>query len=140
MTLYIETENNLPKNHPALEENLLQAFGKIPENWVPFERVEKPHLNVYEILESECPEYRYIDGVYKDVWSIRYMNEQEKSELQELVKTRWNSLPNIENFTAWIFDDSSCSYVPPIPEPTSGLYRWNGNINNWEEISVESEI
>jgi hypothetical protein len=136
MKLFIEIDNNNPKGHPAFEQNLIQAFGKIPENWVPFERLPLPQLDTYEILESEYSEYRYIDGVYKDVWNVRTMNEQEKSELQELVKTRWNSLPNIENFTAWIFDDSSCSYVPPIPEPTGGLYRWNGNINNWEEISV----
>jgi hypothetical protein len=30
MNLRIETENGQPKNHPALEGNILQAFGTIP--------------------------------------------------------------------------------------------------------------
>ena len=29
MKLYIEAENNQPKNHPAFEDNLIQAFGQI---------------------------------------------------------------------------------------------------------------
>jgi hypothetical protein len=33
MKLYIETENGWVKNHPAFENNLLEAFGSIPENW-----------------------------------------------------------------------------------------------------------
>ena len=30
MNLYIEIENGQAKNHPALESNLLEAFGSIP--------------------------------------------------------------------------------------------------------------
>ena len=57
MNLYIETENGQPKNHPAFEDNLIQAFGDIPEHWVPFERIERPQLGVYEVFDQEEPEF-----------------------------------------------------------------------------------
>jgi len=53
MKLYIETENGQVKNHPAFEDNLIQAFGQVPEHWVPFERVERPVLGQYEVMVSE---------------------------------------------------------------------------------------
>jgi hypothetical protein len=140
MKLYIETENNLPKNHPALEENLLQAFGVIPEHWVLFERIEKPILGIYEKFELDHPEYRLVDGIYKDVWLFRSLTDEEKTLKQQQAKDTWASLPNRENFTAWTFDETSCSYIPPIPMPETGIYKWNGEINNWEEIPAPTEI
>ena len=134
MKLYIEIENGQPKNHPALEENLLQAFNEIPVNWVPFERIERPSLGLYEAIVQDVPEYELIDGVYKDVWSIRPMTEAEKLNAQQNEKLRWDALPNRENFTAWMFDEVSCSYIPPIPKPDDGkLYRWDGQTSTWVE-------
>ena len=141
MKLYIETENNLPKNHPALEENLLQAFGEIPEHWIPFERIERPKLGVYEVFIDENPEYHLVDGIYKDVWLIRPMDDNEKSAKQQSIKDRWLLLPDRENFTAWVFDETTCSYTPPIPKPNDGkLYKWDGAVNNWVELVIPTEI
>ena len=86
MKLYIETENNLPKNHPALEENLLEAFGVVPEHWKLFERVDRPQLGLYEVFTQEEPEYQLVNGVYKDVWTIRPMDETEKTAKQQAAK------------------------------------------------------
>ena len=140
MKLYIETENNLPKNHPALEENLIAAFGEIPEHWVPFERIEMPRLKSHEVLESDHPEYQLVDGIYTDVWSIRPMTDEEKATKNQEIKDMWSSLPNRKNFTTWTFDEELGSYIPPIPMPETGIYKWNGEINNWEEIPAPTEI
>ncbi len=141
MKLYIETENTLPKNHPALEENLLQTFGVIPENWIAFERVERPQLNVYDVLDQEYQEYQLVDGIYKDVWMVRPMNDVEISAKQQRVKDNWVLLPNRENFSAWVFDEATCSYIPPVPRPDDGkLYRWDGTVNNWIEITPPAII
>ena len=141
MKLYIETENGVPKNHPAFEDNLLQAFGVIPENWIAFERVERPQLNVYDVLDQEYPEYQLVDGVYKDVWSIRDMTADEIAFKQQTAKDSWASLPNRENFTAWAFDEVTCSYIPPVPRPDDGkLYRWDGTVNNWVEVTPPAII
>lgn len=86
MNLYIETENGQPKNHPAFEDNLIAAFGAVPDHWVPFERVERPALGVYEVWVSENPTYELIDGVYKDVWHKRNMTEEEKAAKQARIQ------------------------------------------------------
>lgn len=141
MNLYIEIENDLPKNHPALEENLLQAFGNVPNNWVPFERIAKPLVAVYEVFDDTQPEYLLVDGVYKDVWTPRPMDEAEKIAKQQREKDRWASLPNRENFTAWVFDEVTCSYIPPVSKPDDGkLYQWDGAVNNWVEVSPPAII
>ena len=60
MNLYIQIENGLPINHPAFEDNLIQAFGKVPDHWEEFVRVEKPlNIGIYQIC-SEEPIYQKI--------------------------------------------------------------------------------
>ena len=74
MNLYIETENGAPKNHPAFEDNLLEAFGAIPEHWEPFVRVPRPVPGVDEVLDSDVPTYEKINGTWTDVWVLRGQN------------------------------------------------------------------
>jgi hypothetical protein len=144
MKLYIEVENGVVKNHPAMEDNLIQAFGSIPENWEPFVRVVRPTLTAYQVLESENPVYTKVDGVWTDVWTIREMTEEEKTvkqqaldsttatqAVQQAVKDFWATLPNRENFSAWTFDEKTCQYLPPTPRPTEGDFRWDGATNSW---------
>lgn len=123
-------------NHPALESNLLQALGRVPENWEPFVRVEQPVLGVYEVLESEQPTYQKIDGVWTDVWDIRQMTETEKLEKQNATKDAWANRPYASNWSAWTFDEATCNYIPPIPrpEPIEGKqFWWCGADNSWKE-------
>jgi hypothetical protein len=141
MKLYIEIENGLPINHPAFEDNLLQAFGEIPAHWEAFVRVERPILAVYQALNTQEPEYLLVDGVWTDVWSIRDMTTDEIDSKQQKVKDSWASLPNRENFTAWVFDEVTCSYIPPVSRPDDGkLYRWDGTVNNWVEVTPPAII
>ena len=77
--LYIETENGLIKNHPAYESNLIQSFGSVPSNWIPFTRVERPQIDNYQI-PLDTPVYTIVDGVCMDVWPMREMTEEEKTE------------------------------------------------------------
>ena len=141
MKLYIETENGLPINHPALEENLLQAFGEIPTHWKPFLRVERPTLAAYQALNTQEPEYLLVDSVWTDVWSIRDMTADEIAFKQQAAKKDWALLPNRENFTAWVFDEVTCSYIPPVPRPDDGkLYRWDGTMSNWVEVTPPAII
>jgi hypothetical protein len=141
MKLYIQTENGQPVNHPALEENLLQAFGSIPDNWEAFVRVERPILTIYQILDNQEPVYLKVDSVWTDVWALRDMTSNEISSKQQVVKDHWVSLPNRENFTAWVFDEVTCSYIPPVSRPDDGkLYRWDGTVNNWAEVTPPAII
>lgn len=136
MKLYIQVENGQTKNHPALEENLMQAFGEIPSNWEPFERIERPVPGVYEVLDSDQAVYQKVDGMWKDVWSIRPMTTQEKTAKQQAVKDAWAARPQASNWSAWTFNENTCQYDPPIPrpDPVEGkLVFWCGADNNWKE-------
>jgi hypothetical protein len=84
MNLYIEIENGVTKNHPALENNLIQAFGAIPAHWEPFIRVERP-TGIYQVLESNEVVYAKVNGVWTDVWAVRDMTAEEKTAKQQEV-------------------------------------------------------
>jgi hypothetical protein len=142
MNLYIEIENNQPKNHPAFEDNLKQAFGEIPENWQPFIRIERPILGVYELLENQEAIYAKVDDVWSDVWTVRDMTTEEKIAKQQAVITSHNTFEQAENWSAWIFDEVTCTMKPPIPrpEPIEGkLVFWCGADANWKEAPIRPE-
>jgi hypothetical protein len=135
MNLYIQTQDGQPINHPALEDNLLQVFGAIPENWEPFIRVEKPIPTMYQVLEAEDPVYTKVNNVWTDVWLLRDMTDAEKIAKQQTAKDAWAALPNRDNFTSWVFDEATCAYQPPTPYPVdlSKSYFWQGTASAWVE-------
>jgi len=146
MNLYIETENGVTKNHPALEDNLLQAFGSIPEHWEPFIRVERPN-GVYQVLKSEEVVYSKVNGVWTDVWAVRDMTVEEKTAKQQSVITAFNNRVQAENWSAWTLDETICKMVSPIPRPEVDqakldagiLTMWCGAENNWKDAPVRPE-
>lgn len=128
MNLYIETENGQIKNHPAFEENLIAAFGVVPDHWVRFQRVDKPILGVYEVLISEDPTYELVDGVYKDVWRKRDLTSEEITAKQDQVKVFWAQT----GFASWVFNETTCSFDPPTPRPDdNGRYCWDETTCSW---------
>jgi len=141
MNLYIETENGATKNHPAFEDNLLQAFGAIPTHWEPFIRVERPTPNIYQVLESEEAVYTKVDGVWTDVWSLRDLTVEEKAAKQQATITDFNAGPYASNWSAWTLDEATCTMVPPIPRPAPDQVKldagirtfWCGADNNWKD-------
>ena len=136
MNLYIETENGVTKNHPAFEDNLLQAFGSIPAHWEPFTRVERPALGAYVVMTADEPTYEKVDGVWTDVWHKRDMTVEEKTAKQQEAVTVFNSREYASNWSAWTLDETTCQMVPPIPRPApveGVLVFWCGADNNWKE-------
>jgi hypothetical protein len=142
MNLYIETENGLPKNHPAFEDNLLQAFPAIPLHWERFVRVQRPVLAMYQTLESQEPAYEKVDGVWTDVWSLRDMTAEEKAAKQQAAKDAWAARPNAENFVAWVLNEDTCQFEPPIPRPKpveGKIVFWCGADVNWKQAPARPE-
>jgi len=145
MKLYIETENGVTKNHPAFENNLIQAFGSIPAHWEPFTRVERPTPTVYQVLESQEAVYAKVDGVWTDVWSLRDMTTEEKAAKQQEVIASFNEREQAENWSAWTVDEATCEMVPPIPRPepdetkiAAGIFTyWCGADNNWKDTPAK---
>ena len=137
MKLYIETENGVTKNHPAFEYNLLQAFGSIPSHWESFTRIERPILDVYELMTAEEPTYEKVDGVWTDVWHKRDMTAEEKTAKQQDVITAFNSREYASNWSTWTLNEDTCEMQPPIPRPeqiVGVMVAWCGADNNWKEV------
>ena len=109
MNLYIQVENGQTINHPAFEDNLIQAFGRVPDNWEPFIRVERPVPGVYEVLESDQPTYQKVDGTWTDVWALRPMTDEEKA-----AKQLW--LDSLSELNSWTLVDPA---NPNILRPSS---------------------
>ena len=147
MNLYIETKDGQPVNHPAFEDNLLQAFGSIPSNWEPFARVERPVPGVYEVLDSDMPTYQTVNGVWTDVWSLRPMTDAEKTSKQQAVIADFNAREQAENWAAWTLDETACEMVPPIPRPEADEAKlaqrimtfWCGADGSWKDTPVRPE-
>ena len=142
MNLYIETENGVTKNHPAFEDNLIQAFGSVPAHWEPFTRIERPIPGVYQILESNEATYAKVDGVWTDVWSLHNMTVDEKTAKQQGVITAFNSSEQASNWSTWTLDEATCTMQPPIPrpEPVEGkIVFWCGADANWKETPALPE-
>ena len=140
MNLYIETENGVIKNHPAFENNLIEAFGSVPSNWEAFVRVEQPVPNIYQILVSNQSTYEKVNGVWTDVWYLRDMTAEEKIALQQAVRDSFNAREQASNWSTWTLDETTCIMTPPIPrpEPVQGHpIAWCGADNNWKEISIK---
>ena len=145
--LYIEIENGATKNHPAFEENLIQAFGEVPSYWEPFTRVERPVLSVYQVLESDEPIYTKVDGVWTDVWTVREMTAEEKAVVQQAVRDVFNARPQAENWSTWTLDEITNTMVPPISRPeadeakiAAGIMTfWCGADANWKETPARPE-
>jgi hypothetical protein len=142
MSLYIEIENGVTKNHPAFEYNLIQAFGTVPAHWEPFTRVERPTLSVYQTLDFDEPVYAKVNGVWTDVWTVREMTTKEKTTKQQSVIAAFNLREQASNWSAWTLDEVTCTMQPPIPrpDPIEGvLMLWCGAENNWKEASTRPE-
>ena len=134
MELFIQIRDGQPFQHPIFGDNFREAFPHVDPNNLPpefarFERIEPPQYGVYEVLVG--PSYQWVGGVVKDVWLVRPMNAQEKQAKQEQVKADWA----LHGFASWSFDDATCTFVPPTPRPTDGLYRWDEPSLSWVMVT-----
>lgn len=140
MELYIRVdENNVPVGNPILGDNIRDALPEVdlnnlPSGWAIFNRVPKPRLGVYETFEEPPYTYELIDGEFYDVWHHRSMTSEEKEAEMDRVKFLWTQQPYFSNFSAWVFNEVTCKFEPPIPYPedVADNIGWRGSSNSWE--------
>jgi hypothetical protein len=107
MNLFIQIINGTPVNHPLTVDNLLYLFSQFdgenpPEGYAKFERTAKPIETRFEITEG--PVYSLIDGIVKEVWSVRPMTDEEKTSFVNVLRSR----PSAEGF---VFDETLLDWV-----------------------------
>ena len=147
LKLYIQIRDGEPFQNPIPHDNFIQAFPDIDPNNLPadqfakFVRVSPPKPGPYEILTSTTPTYEWVGDTVKDVYSIRPMTDEEKAAKQKKVKDEWAARPQVENWSAWAFNEETCQYEPPIPRPAVDMDKaaqgikavWCGAENNWKD-------
>jgi hypothetical protein len=131
MNLYIQVQEGQPINHPATDSNLYGAFGNIPDNWKPFTKITKPTETILPVGAYQIAESIYTpdgDG-FKDKWVVRDMSEQEKAEKVNA----WKASPP---YPSWSFDETTCSWLPPISKPKSDkILVWDEDTLAWKDIT-----
>ena len=135
MKLYIQIENGQPVNHPSLEDNLIHAFGSVPENWQPFNRIQQPgSLITSRFQVAKCTYELSSDGVtWQDVWTAEEMTDDEKNAL---IADAQSHEPLGGNVT---LDINTLSWIPNTTMPTDNKrYFWNFDTGIWEELQPPS--
>lgn len=155
MNLYIETEDGVTKNHPAYEDNLIQAFGSVPAQWKPFVRVAPPAVGMFEVCD-ECV-YKFVDGVWTDVHQVRAMTAEERTVVEarnaalalpampttggpwkfDQIQKEWVIMTE-PPYPSWTLSEDGLRYLPPIPRPREGnnKYRWDEATLSWVAFNV----
>lgn len=83
LELYIQIRDGQPHEHPIFADNFKQAFPDVDVDNLPadrfakFIRVAQPTVGTYEVYEGVT--YEWVDGVVKDVHSVRPMTEEERA-------------------------------------------------------------
>lgn len=82
LELYIQIRDGQPYEHPIFAENFRAAFPgvdteNLPETFAKFIRVAQPEIGTYEVYEGAT--YQWVDGVVKDVHSVRPMTDEERA-------------------------------------------------------------
>jgi hypothetical protein len=142
MNYYIEVDEfGNTKNHPAMEDNLLQVFEEIPNNWEPFIDLSKPEPGPYQNIEG-LETYVKVNGSWVRDYRLVDMTDDEKIEKQNAIKELWAKQFKLKS---WTFNEELCWYEPPIPypgdvnDPLSKVYTWNEDELNWIEIVPNQE-
>jgi hypothetical protein len=98
LELYIRICDGQPFEHPIFADNFRQAFPdadteNLPETFAKFIRVEQPTIDTYEVYEGVT--YQWVDGVVKDMHSIRQMTDEERAAKDVELAERANTLHQI---------------------------------------------
>jgi hypothetical protein len=130
--LYIQVQNSIAVNHPAYEENLVEAFGSVPLNWKAFIRIPAPTLGAYDKYDTSVGhggcEYKATENGFTDCWHVVAMTDAEKVYKQNIVKAEWLVEPN---WASWLFNETTCAFEPPIERPLGGYYEWDEPTVSW---------
>jgi len=82
LELYIQIRDGQPHEHPIFADNFRAAFpgvdtDNLPDTFAKFIRVDAPVPDTYEVYEGVT--YQWVDGVVKDVHSVRPMTDEERA-------------------------------------------------------------
>lgn len=90
-----------------------------PEN----EKLGQDFINQVLQLNGKFVQTSYNNNFRKRSAGIGYTFDEERDAF----------IP-IKAFDSWILNEETCDWEAPIPRPEEGLWSWNEELGNWEEI------
>jgi len=95
LELYIQIRNGQPHEHPIFGDNFRAAFpdvdtANLPNTFAKFIRVDIPAIGTYEVYEGAT--YQWVEGVVKDVHSVRPMTAKEQTAKTRELEAAKNSI------------------------------------------------
>jgi hypothetical protein len=95
LELYIQIRNGQPHEHPIFGDNFRAAFpdvdtANLPNTFAKFIRVDIPAIGTYEVYEGAT--YQWVEGVVKDVHSVRPMTAKEQTSKTRELEAAKNSI------------------------------------------------
>lgn len=115
MDLFIQIRDGQPFAHPIFGDNFREAFPHIDVNNLPpeyarFERVACPHNAT--LFEVDVVSYQWVNGIVKDVWSVRDMTEEERAakteQVREEVLKKWDTYKRVSQ---WEIDNAATEQI-----------------------------
>ena len=124
LELYIQIRDGQPYEHPIFADNFKLAFPDVNVNDLPadrfakFIRVDAPAPDTYEVYEGLS--YQWVDGVVKDVHSVRPMTDEVRAAKDAEIATTQAALAEALTaakavlITDFPTEDESGSWVVPV--------------------------
>lgn len=113
MKAYIKVENNVAIGNPVLEQNLLDVFGSIPENYAPFKRMHPNEFDIDITNKFKRAVNEYVlseDGItWRDNWSVVDISEEEK---QKIIQIHKEIKPRGVDINLFEFDEQELKWIP----------------------------
>lgn len=124
MNLYIEIENGKPISNPYLEDNLLDAFNYIPENYEKFVRKIPNFYYSY----TNPPTYEKVNGLWTDILITNSLFD----ELNDEDKYKWSTQPTDGKNYDWRPVQKDWIEIPPKPDDGK-FYSFRLQMGIWDE-------
>ena len=130
MLCIIKIVDGIPFQHPIMLDNFTVAFPDIdirnlPPEYAYFNRIERPILPGDKVFEQDDPVYRFVDGMWSDVWLTRDKTQEELDQeiiqkyrlMKEFAEPILPLLTNAEDTTLWSSYISDIETAMQAPSP-----------------------
>lgn len=122
----------------------------LPEGWYFYNKAgSQPRTqlpSVYHTFELQ----RSVEGsTITETWVVVEMTADEKLVKQNQAKNHWAQKPDLDDFSTWVFDETTCTFKPPVDCPSDGVmygeqkpgvdkrYWWDNANETWIEVTDE---
>lgn len=128
---YIKIIDGQPIDHPFLKSNLIECYGRVPENFEPFivseSELSLPPIGVYQ--KRVWTYIKHEDGIsWTRFCSLVDLTEEEKQ--QKIDRAQSNPPgPNL------VLDVETLTWKPATQKPR-GPYRWDGVTGEWKRFLI----